>query len=88
MEQPISDHEFGKLRWRCRRGLLECDLILDRFFTTRRQEISSEAARDILDLMELDDHTLLALLLGRTALPGAASTSGKQALLKALRPRH
>ena len=28
---PPHDHSPGRLRWRCRRGMLELDLVLERF---------------------------------------------------------
>ena len=32
--QPISERALSKLKWRCRRGLLENDLFIARFFET------------------------------------------------------
>ena len=32
-ERAIDDRALSKLRWRCRRGLLENDLLLDRYFS-------------------------------------------------------
>ncbi len=31
-EALLDEHAVGKLRWRCRRGLLENDLFIERFF--------------------------------------------------------
>ena len=31
-DQPIGERELSRLRWRCRRGLLENDLFIERFF--------------------------------------------------------
>ena len=30
--QPLGERALSKLRWRCRRGLLENDLFIERFF--------------------------------------------------------
>jgi len=32
----IGERALSKLRWRCRRGLLENDLFVERFFSTPR----------------------------------------------------
>lgn len=58
--------ETDRLRWRCRRGLLELDLILQRFldetFPTL-PEVEREAFRE---LLSLDDDSLLGMILGRS----------------------
>ncbi|MGZ5132177.1 MAG: FAD assembly factor SdhE [Caldimonas sp.] len=55
---------MSKLRWRCRRGLLENDLLIERFFA--RHPALTQAQADVLaELMELADNDLLDLFLGR-----------------------
>lgn len=57
---------LSRLRWRSRRGLLENDLILERFFEQYGERLG-EADIDGLDaLLELSDNALLDLLLERT----------------------
>jgi antitoxin CptB len=55
----------NRLRWRCRRGMLENDLILTRFLDARGDAITEQevAALDI--LLELSDNELWDLLSGR-----------------------
>jgi antitoxin CptB len=60
----IDERALSKLRWRCRRGLLENDLLLDRFFA-RGEPVSEADARGLALLMELADNDLLDLFLGR-----------------------
>jgi antitoxin CptB len=60
----IGDRALSKLRWRCRRGLLENDLLLERFFA-RAEPVSESDARGLTILMELADNDLLDLFLGR-----------------------
>ena len=76
--RPLDAHALGKLRWRCRRGLLENDLLLERFFA-RAAPVSEDDARGLALLMELADNELLDLFLGRrpssTALQCAASST-------------
>jgi antitoxin CptB len=54
-----------RLRWRCRRGLLENDLFVDRFFTAHGDHLTKGLVRGLLALMDLADNDLLDLLLAR-----------------------
>jgi len=67
--RPLDASALGKLRWRCRRGLLENDLLLERFFA-RAEPVSEDDAVALALLMELADNDLLDLFLGRQPLPG------------------
>jgi antitoxin CptB len=55
----------NRLRWRCRRGMLENDLILTRFLDARGDGITEQevAALDI--LLAMSDNELWDLLSGR-----------------------
>jgi len=66
--RPLDASALGKLRWRCRRGLLENDLLLERFFA-RAEPLSEADAGALALLMELADNDLLDLFLGRQAPP-------------------
>ena len=61
----LSSAAFSKLRWRCRRGLLENDLFIERFFNKHADELTVGQARGMYALMELADNDLLDVLLGR-----------------------
>jgi antitoxin CptB len=63
-ERTIDARALSKLRWRCRRGLLENDLLIERFFA-RREGITQADANGLTLLMELADNDLLDLFLGR-----------------------
>jgi antitoxin CptB len=65
MEALIDDRALSKLRWRCRRGLLENDLFIERFFTRHEAQLTEAQARGLLILMDLSDNDLLDLLLAR-----------------------
>jgi len=54
-----------RLRWRCRRGLLENDLFVDRFFVAHGERLTNGLVQGLLQLMDLSDNDLLDLLLGR-----------------------
>jgi len=66
MQTPLDAKSLGKLRWRCRRGLLENDLFVERFFERHGAALTEGQARGLEALMELPDNDLLDLLLGRT----------------------
>ena len=61
----IGERELSKLRWRCRRGLLENDLFVDRFFRRHEETITTRQAEGLMALMDLSDNDLLDLLLAR-----------------------
>ena len=61
----LSSAALSKLRWRCRRGLLENDLLIERFFNRHAAELTVGQARGMYALMELADNDLLDVLLGR-----------------------
>ncbi len=66
---PLMDaRALSKLRWRCRRGMLENDLFLERFFARHGNALTERNGRALTDLMDLSDNDLLDLHLGRRAL--------------------
>ncbi|HEY1090972.1 MAG TPA: succinate dehydrogenase assembly factor 2 [Burkholderiaceae bacterium] len=69
MEALIDERELSKLRWRCRRGLLENDLFIERFFKAH-ENLNQAQAQGLTRLMDLSDNDLLDLLLARKE-PGA-----------------
>ena len=66
MQAAIDDRALSRLRWRCRRGLLENDLLIERFFASHGSAITPSQAEGLQVLMELADNDLLDLLLRRT----------------------
>ena len=73
--------ELNRLRWRCRRGMLENDLVLARFLDVRGDGVSEDEIAALDRLLELGDNELWDLLSGRQE-----SADGAVApLLKALR---
>jgi antitoxin CptB len=65
MLTTLDPRELSRLKWRCRRGLLENDLFIERFFAHHEATITPEQARGLHALMELSDNDLLDLLLAR-----------------------
>lgn len=64
-DAPLSVEDAGRLRWRCRRGLLENDLFLERYFRAHQAPLTGREADALAALMELSDNDLLDLLLAR-----------------------
>ena len=73
---------LSKLRWRCRRGLLENDLFIERFFNRYSQSMTVGHARSMYALMELADNDLLDVFLGRPHSQAVAQEEDVKALLR------
>jgi antitoxin CptB len=65
MSERIDERSLSKLKWRCRRGLLENDLFIERFFRQHEETITTRQATGLERLMDLSDNDLLDLLLAR-----------------------
>jgi len=61
----LTRTEFDRLRWRCRRGMLENDLILSRFLQARGAGITDQEVVALDRLLNLSDNELWDLLAGR-----------------------
>ena len=61
---PIGATELNRLRWRCRRGLLENDLVLARFLERHGATLDRERAAALGELLALPDPELWALVSG------------------------
>ena len=83
----LTDLELSKLRWRCRRGFLENDLILTRLLERRGARFSESEHVQLLSLIALDDNDLWEIIAGRTeAFP--AGTEDMVATLRETRVTH
>ena len=82
---PLSERSLSKLRWRSRRGLLENDLIIERFFNRHAACLTVGQARGMYVLMDLSDNDLMDLLLRRKALQPEISTEEVREVLDMLR---
>jgi len=85
MSTGPSETELRRLRWRARRGLLENDLILDRFLAREGNALDERGAAALQRLLELGDNELLDLLLERAQLRAPLDTEDVKALLARLR---
>ena len=81
----LDERGLSKLRWRCRRGLLENDLLIERFFDRHASSLTVGQAQGLGELMELADNDLLDLLLRRKEPEGPINTSDVREVLEMLR---
>jgi antitoxin CptB len=57
--------DLDRIRWRCRRGLLELDLVLKKFLERRFDQLDAEQRRLFNELLDQPDNDLLDMALGR-----------------------
>ena len=67
-EELINERDLSRLRWRCRRGLLENDLFIEHFFDKYASNLTVKQAQGLTALMSLSDNDLLDLNLARKSL--------------------
>jgi len=73
-DQLLDERALSKLRWRCRRGLLENDLFIARFFDRYDKTLNVRQANALGVLMDLSDNDLLDLFLARKSLAQVEAT--------------
>ncbi|MEY2888707.1 MAG: hypothetical protein RLZZ325_978 [Pseudomonadota bacterium] len=83
----LDAKQIYQLRSAARRGLLENDLILERFFHRFAHELNEEQGKALSTLLQLDDNDLLDLLLARKELKPAMDSESARAVLGMLRQR-
>lgn len=81
----VDERSLSKLRWRCRRGLLENDLFIERFFARYAETLTVRQARGLTQLTDLSDHDLMDLFMRRTEPSGDTDTPEAVEVLKMLR---
>jgi antitoxin CptB len=63
-QQYFSDDlQLGRLRWQCRRGMLELDLLLLEFLENRYLKLDAKDKRAFVDLLAYPDNLLQVWLL-------------------------
>jgi antitoxin CptB len=61
MDAPAKN----RLTWKCRRGLLELDLVLERFLQ-KNNNLADQDAASLLALLDLPDNDLWDIVIGRS----------------------
>ena len=62
----MTEQEMNRLRWHCRRGLLENDLVLQRFLEQYGRELEGERLSAFKALLDYADDELWGIVSGRS----------------------
>jgi antitoxin CptB len=63
MNDPAAGH---RLKWKCRRGLLELDLVLERFLRDKAASLDGESLGLLNELLDYQDNDLWDIVNGRS----------------------
>jgi len=63
--------QMARLRWQSRRGLLELDIVLERFWARVGSALDAEDASALARLLAMTDNDLLDCVMGRAEAPEA-----------------
>jgi antitoxin CptB len=61
----MSDPEMSRLRWRCRRGMKELDILLIGYVDHHYAEVGTVGQKAFRQLLSMPDPDILALLTGK-----------------------
>jgi len=84
LDLPLDERALSKLRWRCRRGMLENDLFIERFFGRFGAKLTTRQGLAMSELMNLSDNDLLDLQLGRQVLKQVDATLDRADVIEVL----
>jgi antitoxin CptB len=87
VDKLLDERSKNQLRWRCRRGMLENDLFIERFFERHGSSLTARQASGLQRLMALADNDLLDLMLARCEPVGELDCAEVREVLAQLR-RH
>jgi antitoxin CptB len=85
MDTAIDPTELNRLKWRCKRGLLENDLFIERFFQEQGSTLTTRHVAGLQPLMDLSDTDRLDRLLARREPDGALATPEVNEVLALMR---
>ncbi len=77
------DEQIGKLRWRCRRGMKELDLLTLAYLERHYPAAPAEERQAFADLLELQDPLLMSYMVGRET-PADATTARVVGVMRTL----
>ena len=78
--------DLGRLRWRCRRGMRELDVLLSRYVDERYAAAPAAEQQVFEALLEAQDPVIYAYCLGQTPVPEHFDSLIR--LITATRPNH
>jgi len=62
---PVDDRRLARIRWRCRRGMLENDLVLARFLDRHADRLTEQDVEKLDLLLDMSDDGLWDVIAGR-----------------------
>ncbi|KAB2923396.1 MAG: succinate dehydrogenase assembly factor 2 [Candidatus Contendobacter sp.] len=77
------DEQIGKLRWRCRRGMKELDLLTLGYLERHYSTAPAEEQQAFAELLELQDPLLMSYMVGREA-PADVTTARVVGVMRTL----
>jgi antitoxin CptB len=66
LAQPLARERLERLKWKCRRGLLELDIVLGRYLAARNGCFAAEEIAALEDLLDSPDNDLWDVVAGRS----------------------
>jgi antitoxin CptB len=66
----VEQRQLERLKWRSRRGLLELDIVFERFWLGEGAKLDESQAAALEKLLALPDNDLLDLVMGKASAPG------------------
>jgi antitoxin CptB len=61
----VSESDFKRICWACRRGMLELDLVMEPYVKQRFRTLGDEDQQRFINLLESEDTELFSWFLGR-----------------------
>ena len=74
----MTDEEIRRLSWRCRRGLLELDIVLQRFSENHLATLTKSELLAFESLLDLPDNEFLDVVTSRINLANVEAFKAKQ----------
>lgn len=65
LSELSRDRDAERIKWHCRRGLLELDLMLQRFVTRHLDGLDADQTEVFKELLAYEDNDLLDMVMGR-----------------------
>ena len=86
MKDAQDDIQMRRLAWRCRRGMLELDIVLQRFIAVHFNNLTLAQLQAFDDLLELPDNDFWTLVSSDKIKPKNANTVDVVNKIRALNP--
>ncbi len=74
---PLALSDLNRLRWHCRRGMLELDMVLAHFLDEKYVQLTAQQRREFESLLDLEDQELWLRISAE-----AAAMSGVEQMLR------